>query len=111
VKELVENITKDTFTKEVLGSELPVIVDFWASWCGPCKMMAPIYEELSKDYEGKMNFMKVNVENEEELAGSQDIMGIPCLIVFNKGKEIDRITGFAPKDGLKQKIDDILEKI
>ena len=108
---MVDNITKDTFEKEVLQSEVPIIIDFWASWCGPCKMMAPIFEELSKEYKGKLNFAKVNVEEEEALAGEQDIMGIPCLIIYNKGKEVDRITGFAPKDGLKEKIDAILEKL
>ena len=108
---MVENITKATFDKEVLNSDLPVIVDFWASWCGPCKLMAPVFEELSKEYSGTLKFVKVSVEEEEELAGEQEIGGIPCLIVFNKGKEMDRITGFAPKDILKQKIDAILSKI
>jgi thioredoxin 1 len=108
---MVNDVNNDNFKKEVLESKIPVIVDFWAAWCGPCKMMGPVFEDLSKDYKGKLKFAKINVEEEEDIASENDIMGIPCLIVFNKGKEIDRITGFLQKDQLKQKIDEILGKI
>ncbi len=104
-------LTKDNFEKEVKNSDIPVIVDYWASWCGPCMNMAPTFEELSKEYEGKLKFAKLNVENNQELAGQFGIRGIPCLIVFNKGEEVDRIVGSMPKDALKEKIDDILGKL
>ncbi|MBW2986391.1 thioredoxin [Candidatus Woesearchaeota archaeon] len=104
-------LNKDNFEKEVKQAETPVIVDFWASWCGPCMNLAPIFEEVSKDYEGKLKFAKVNVEENQELAGEFSVRGIPCLIVFNKGEEVDRIVGSLEKDALKEKIDEILGKI
>jgi thioredoxin 1 len=108
---MVEEITNSTFEEKVVKSDIPVIMDFWASWCGPCQMMGPVFEELSKDYEGKLKFTKVNTENEQELAAQNNVSGIPCLIVMKEGKEVDRIVGFVPKPMLKQKIDEILSKI
>ena len=104
-------LTKNNFEKEVKNSDTPVIVDFWASWCGPCMAMAPTFEELSKEYEGKLKFAKLNVEDNQDIAGQFSIRGIPCLVVFNKGEEADRIIGSMPKEALKEKIDDILGKI
>lgn len=104
------NITQENFQKEVLESETPVILDFWAEWCGPCKMMGPVFEELSKEYEGKLKFGKVNTEDQPELAGEFQIRGIPSLSVIKGDKEIDRITGFAPKEALKEKIDKIVNQ-
>ncbi|MBW3004998.1 thioredoxin [Candidatus Woesearchaeota archaeon] len=104
-------ITKENFDKEVKEAETPVIVDFWASWCGPCMNLAPIFEETSKDYKGKLKFAKANVEENQDLAGEFGVRGIPCLIVFNKGEEVDRIVGSMEKDALKEKIDAILGKI
>ena len=105
------NINQSNFDNEVKNSDLPVIVDFWAPWCGPCQMMRPIFEELSGEYENKLKFVKLNTDEEQLLASQFNIQGIPCLIVLNKGKEVDRIVGFAPKEMLKAKIDVILKNI
>ena len=88
----------------------PIIVDFWAEWCGPCKMMAQPFLELSEEYKGKLEFAKLNVDNFPEAAQEMGVQGIPCLIVFKKGEELGRIVGFMPKPVLKKKIDDVLGK-
>ena len=104
-------LKKDNFEKEVKRADTPVIVDFWASWCGPCMNLAPIFEELSKDFTGKLKFAKVNVEENQDLAGEHGVRGIPCLIIFNKGEEVERLVGFATKEALKGKIDEILKNL
>jgi thioredoxin 1 len=104
VKELTEQDFNDT-----INQSKPTIVDFWASWCGPCKMMAPVFEELSHDYKDA-EFAKVSTETERSIASQNNITGIPCIIIFKDGKEVDRIVGFKPKDQLKQEIDNILAK-
>ncbi len=105
------NITASNIDKEVTNSTTPVIVDFWASWCGPCKLLGPVFEELSNEYTGKLKFAKLNTEEDGELAEKFDISGIPCMVVFKNGEEVDRIVGFAPKPALKQKIDAIMKNI
>ena len=107
----VEHITPENFSKIVENSSLPVFVDFWAPWCGPCQMMGPVFEELSGEYEGKLIFAKLNTEDHPELAGQFGIQGIPSLLFLKDGKEVNRIVGFAPKDLLKQKIDSALESM
>jgi len=104
----VTTLNKDNFKQEVNESKIPVIVDFWASWCGPCQKIGPIFEDLSEEYEGKLIFAKVNTEEESELASENQIRSIPCLIIFKEGKEADRIIGLMSKEELKQKIDSIL---
>lgn len=104
-------ITKENFKKEIIESEIPVIVDFWASWCGPCQMMGPLFEELSEEFEGKLKFAKVSTEEEPEIAGSFGIQGIPSLSIVKGNQEIDRIVGFMPKETLRETIDKVLRKI
>jgi len=107
----ITNLTKENIQAEIENSDTPLIIDFWASWCGPCQMMGPVFEELSEDYVGKLKFCKVDTETEQEIAGQFGIQGIPALSVINKTKEIDRIVGFMPKEALKEKVDQILSKI
>jgi len=99
-------LTDKTFKSDILTSKTPVLVDFYADWCGPCKMLGPVLEDLSKDadFDGKLKFAKLNTEQYPELAESNNVQGIPCMIIFKNGKEADRIVGFAPKPVMKAKI-------
>lgn len=104
------DITTGKFEEEVLKNSLPVLVDFWAPWCGPCRIVGPVLEKLSKEYHGKMKFAKLNVDDNQEIAAKHDVRGIPCMIVFSKGEELDRIIGAFPEEALRKKIDSILAK-
>ena len=97
-------LTKSNFKSEVTDSPLPVIVDFWATWCMPCRMLMPVVEELSKEYEGKVKFGKVNVDSDNELAGQFNIMSIPALVFFKGGKVVDTIVGAVPKEHITEKM-------
>lgn len=97
-------ITSQDFQQEVLNSEVPVLVDFWAPWCGPCKMLGPIIDQLVDEYQGRVKIVKVNVDENSELAGEYGIMSIPTLILFKNGEELETISGFMPKNKLMEKI-------
>lgn len=96
-KNLIHSTT-ETFEKDVLKSELPVFVDFWAEWCGPCRMVGPIVEELSSEYDGKMRFVKLNTDENEQISIQYGVRGIPTLMIFKNGEPIERIVGAAPKE-------------
>ncbi len=97
-------LNEANFEQEVLKSELPVMVDFWAVWCGPCKALSPIVEELAKEYEGKLKVGKVNVDENNQLAGHYGIMSIPTLKFFKGGKMVGELIGAAPKTTLEAEI-------
>jgi thioredoxin 1 len=94
--------------QEVLKAPKLVMVDFWATWCGPCKIVAPVVEELAKEYEGKASFAKVNTDENSDLASRYNIRGIPTLIFFKDGEVKDQVVGAVPKAQLKSKIDSLL---
>ena len=104
------DITNDTFEKEVLKNNLPVLVDFWATWCGPCRIVGPVLDKLSTEYQTKLKFSKLNVDDNQEIAARYDVRGIPCMIIFSNGKEVDRVIGAFPEDAIRKKIDLILAK-
>ncbi len=97
-------ITDATFEKEVISSEIPVLVDFWAVWCGPCKMIAPVVEELAADYDGKLKVGKVDVDAHKQAAMKYGIRSIPTLLLFKDGKVVQQIIGALPKKQLEDKI-------
>ena len=104
----VLNVTKENFDQEVIKSQLPVLVDFWAEWCGPCKAIAPIVEELAGELEGKLKVGKVDVDSAQELATQFNVMSIPTLIIFKDGKAVDQIVGAVGKDQMLSKINKYL---
>ena len=108
-----ENITtvdENSFEEAVLKSQKPVLVDFWAPWCGPCRAVAPIVEELAKEYQGKVDFAKLNVDESPFVASRYGIMSIPTLIVFKDGKPVHQVVGYQPKEQLKKMLDNTLGK-
>ena len=97
-------VTDTTFEDVVLKATLPTVVDFWAVWCGPCKMIAPVLEEIAKDYAGKLQVAKLDVDNNNESAIKYGVMSIPTLILFKNGRATERIVGFMPKEKLLAKL-------
>jgi len=108
---MVVEVTKENFEKEVIHSEVPVIIDFWSQSCRPCKMLAPVFEEISSSYKGKLKFAKMNAQENLDIAAKFGIMTLPTLVLINKGKEVDKAFGFAPAGVLKTKIDIMMERL
>ena len=102
-------VSESTWDDEVMNSELPVLVDFWAEWCGPCKMIAPAVHDLAVEYGGKLNVAKVDVDNAPYIAMKYGVRSIPALIFFKEGKPVDQSIGAVPKGALKKKIDSVLD--
>lgn len=101
--------TDSNFEEEVLKSDKPCLVDFWAEWCGPCRMVGPIVEEIAKEYAGKLKVGKLNVDQNSQTAVKYGIMSIPSLLIFDQGKVVDQIVGAAPKKQFTEKIDKIIK--
>ncbi len=101
-------VTDDSFSNEVLNSELPVLVDFWAEWCGPCKMVSPIVDELSNEYNGKVKVAKLDVDSNPQTATNYGIRGIPTLLMFKDGAAVDQIVGAVPKNHIAERLDKII---
>jgi thioredoxin 1 len=108
--EMVEHLTTENFEKEVINSDVPVVIDFYADWCGPCQMMAPVFESLDKGYEGKVKFLKLDTQAQGHIAAQFGVQSIPTLAVIRDGKVIGSSVGFMDEDSLKQKLNSILEK-
>lgn len=101
-------LTSANFENEVLNSEIPVLVDFWASWCGPCKMLAPLIEEAAAKYEGKIKVGKVNIDNELDLAQQYKIISIPTLVFFKAGEAVEKSIGYIERDRLEELISRVI---
>lgn len=102
-------ISDDQFDSEVLQSDIPVLVDFWAPWCGPCKAMLPVVEELSNEYAGRVKIVKINVDENSEAPGQYQVMSIPTFILFNGGEIVTKFVGVKAKEDIAAELDAVLE--
>ena len=106
--ETVIHVSETTFDAEVQKSSQPALVDFWAPWCGPCRAIAPVLDELAEEYKGKVRVAKINVDENRKLAGDHGIQSIPTMLLFKDGKVVDKVIGLVPKDRLKALMDKVL---
>lgn len=104
---MTNQITSNDFQVEVLSSSLPVVVDFFATWCGPCKAMSPIFDELSQEYKEKVKFVKIDVDQNQDLASQYNIFSIPTFLIFKDGKVVNQLTGAIGKDGITNALKNI----
>ncbi|MBI3082955.1 MAG: thioredoxin [Candidatus Omnitrophica bacterium] len=104
----VVEVSESNFEQEVTKSAVPVLVDLWAAWCGPCRMIAPVVDELAATYQGKMKMGKLNVDDHPQIAAQFRIMNIPTLLLFKGGREVDRIVGVVPKEELIRRIERVI---
>jgi thioredoxin 1 len=102
------SVVDETFDEQVLGSDLPVLVDFWAAWCGPCRMMAPMVEEIARTYADTLRVAKVNIDEAAGVAARYEVMSVPTFVVFVDGKPAKQISGARPKSGLLRELADYL---
>jgi len=97
----LSDVSQATFDQEVLGAQQPVLVDFWAPWCGPCKMLSPVVERVASSHAGQAKFVKLNTDDNPNVAGRYGVSGIPCLVLFKGGQEVDRIVGYVSEQTIK----------
>lgn len=107
---MTTTITSETFDKEVIDSSTPVLVDFFATWCGPCKMVGPTLEKLSEEYTGKVKFAKIDIDNAENLAVKYSVYSVPSMLIFQNGTEAGRIVGALPANEISKKLNEFIEK-
>lgn len=101
---MLTHVSDSTFSEEVLNSDMPVLVDFWATWCGPCKMLAPIIEQLSENLSGKVKVVKIDVDKNPQTSMSYEVSSIPTLVLFSKGKSVTKLVGFRPLEQIESSV-------